>query len=121
MLDLYHATRDDLILDLRDTLADWVRQLTALTPEQAEMRRVIAHLTSQVGALAEQAVRDDEPPRGTPRGMLGLKRTEATGRAARPRTQRAQGFARRRMPTTAQSRMPWRLVPIAGPRLPRQC
>ena len=45
MLDLYHATRDDLIriiLDLRDTLADRDRQIADLIAEQAEVRRVLA-------------------------------------------------------------------------------
>jgi len=104
MLDLYHATRDDLIriiLDLRDTLADRERQLAVLTAEQVEVRRVVTHLTAQVGALRDQRPGDD-PPRGTPNGMPGLKPTEPAERAARPRKKRATGSGRRRMQATEQ-------------------
>ncbi len=105
MLELYHATRDDLIqiiLDLRDTLADRDRQIAALTAEQAEVRRVISDLTTQVGALSEQVSPDDDSPRGRPSGMPGLKSTEAAEREPRPRKQRAMGYGRRRMQATAQ-------------------
>ncbi len=104
MLDLYHATRDDLIriiLDLRDTLADRERQIAALTGEQAEVRRVITQLMAQVGALEDQRPRDD-PPRGTPKGMPGLKATEPAERATRPRKKRATGASRHRMQATEQ-------------------
>ncbi|CAN5167105.1 IS66-like element ISH10B family transposase [soil metagenome] len=104
MLDLYHATRDDLIriiLDLRDILADRERQLAALTGEQAEVQRVITQLTAQVGTLTEQMAHDD-PPRGTPKGMPGLKPTQPAERAARPRKNRARGASRHRMQATAR-------------------
>lgn len=99
MLDLYHATRDDLIrliLAQRETLADRDRQLAALTAEQVGLRRVITQLTDQVS-------HDDQPSRGAPKGMPGLKPTEAGERPPRPRKWREHGVGRRRMQATAQT------------------
>ena len=90
MLDLYHATRDDLIarvLGLRDVLADRERDNAALQAELAQQRVAIAHLTAQVG---------------TPGGMPGLKPTEPSVRERPQRRKRATGAARRRMQATAR-------------------
>ncbi len=103
MLDLYHATRDDLIriiLEQRDALADQDRQLAALIAEQAEVGRVITHLTAQVGALQDQRPPTAAAPPGTPKGMPGLKTTEAAERTPRPRKPRARGAGRMRMHAT---------------------
>jgi len=100
MLDLYHITRDDLIalvLGLRDALADQERQIASLETELTQQRAMVAQLTVQVGTLLAASAGDDAPPRGTPKGMPGLKPTASPVREPRPRTQRAPGFARRRM------------------------
>ncbi len=105
MLDLYHATRDELIsviLDQRDALADRDRQIAALRTELARQQALIAELTAQVGALLARTPVDDEPPRGTPTGMPGLKPTEPPVRERPQRRKRATGAARRRMQATAR-------------------
>ncbi|MDQ3656424.1 MAG: hypothetical protein M3457_15280, partial [Chloroflexota bacterium] len=74
MLDLDHATRDQLIglvLEQRDALAERDRQLAVLPAEPAEGRRVITQRTAQVGALQAPRPGDDPPP-GAPKGMPGL-------------------------------------------------
>ena len=105
MLDLYHATRDELIaviLEQRDALADRERQIAALGTELGRQQALIADLPAQVGDLLAASARDDEPPRGTPTGMPGLKPTELPVRESAPRKQRAKGFGRRRMQATAR-------------------
>lgn len=102
MLDLYHATRDDLIaiiLEQREALADRERRLAAQEQELAEVRRVVTALTAQVGAGRHQRS-DAEPSSGPPPGMPGLKPTEAAVRGARPRKARTINGARRRMLAT---------------------
>lgn len=104
MLDMYHATRDDLIriiLEQRDALADRDRQLAALREDQAELRRVLAQLTAQIGAQSPPAA-DDAPTRSTPTGMPGLKPTESGVPHPRTRKQRAHGAGRSRMEATVQ-------------------
>jgi transposase len=101
MLDLYHATRDDLIgiiREQREALADRDRQLATLAAELAELRRVLTELTAQLGAVPEPGP-DGDPPHGT-KGMPGLKAAEPDRRAPRPRKRRGQGFGRHRMPAT---------------------
>ncbi len=105
MLDLYHATRDDLIrtiLAQRDALAERERENVVLKAELAHQRAVIAQLTAQVGALLAAAAPEDDAGRGTPRGMPGLKPTDAPVRERLQRRKRATGAARRRMQATAQ-------------------
>lgn len=117
MLDLYHATRDELIaviLEQRDALAARDRQIAALIAEQTELRQVITHLTAQVGTLAEQVPHDDDPPRGTPKGMPGLKPTEPAERGSRPRKRRAEGVGRRRMQATTREVHALRQCPDCG-------
>lgn len=92
MLDLYHATRDDLIriiLAQRDTIADQDRRIAALEQELAEVRQGLRQLTAQLGA--GQAADDVAPPPGTPHGMPGHTPTQADSRAERPRRKRAKG------------------------------
>jgi transposase len=108
MLDLFHASRDDLmrlILAQRDQIADLERRQAALEAELATQRATIARLTTQLGeAMAALAPGDDPPAAGSPaspRTMPGLK----PGTAApprRPRQRRAHGFARVRMTPTAR-------------------
>ncbi|MEJ7901560.1 MAG: hypothetical protein WKF63_06905, partial [Thermomicrobiales bacterium] len=85
MLDLYHASRDDLIriiLSHRDALADRDRQLAAVRGEQAALSQVVKELTVQIGELRAVAAQDPGPPRATPPGMPGLKATEPVARTA---------------------------------------
>lgn len=101
MLDLYRATRDELIrltLAQQDVIAEQERRLTALEAQLSETQATIARLTAQLGALVAT---DDEAPTSPPTGMPGLKATEAPERAARPRRKRAKSAARHRMTPTA--------------------
>jgi len=102
MLDLYHATRDELIriiLDQGETIADQARVIAALQDEQVAIRQTVQALTAALGAEAGDDA--DDGPR-TPHGMPGHKPTQTPDRAPRPRTRRAKGFGRSRMQATAQ-------------------
>jgi hypothetical protein len=104
MLDLYHATRDDLIrllLDAHDVLAERERQLAHQAREIAELRAAVALLTERIGILTAVPA-DDDTPRGTPPRMPGHKPTQASARDARPRKRRATGTGRSRMQATAR-------------------
>lgn len=122
-LDLYHASRDDLIrhmLEQRETIIDLERQVATLAAAQAELRQVIVQLTAQLGASA--APRDDDdaaPTRGTPARMPGHQPTQAVPREDRPRRKRAHGYGRHRMAATetvvhALRACPGCRAPLAG-------
>lgn len=106
MLDLYHATRDDLIgilLDQQDQLAERDQQIVRLERDLAELRQAVALLTERIGILTASGEAD--PGRGgggSPRTMPGLKPTQAPDRSSRPRKRRSQGYGRSRMQATAQ-------------------
>jgi hypothetical protein len=128
MLDLFHASRDDLIrlvVAQREALAERDRRLVVLEAEVATQRAVIARLTAHLGeALAPGDVEpgDDDPP--TPRTMPGLKPAVPPVPAKRPRKRRAHGFARHRMHPTARqvhvlARCPDCGTPLAGGTLKR--
>lgn len=105
MLDLYHAARDEvirIIVDQRDTLADQERRIAAQDRELGELRTMIARLTTQVGERKTPRPHDDDPGRGTPKGMPGLKSTEPDARPPRPRKRRVTGAGRSRMQATAR-------------------
>ena len=105
MLDLYHASRDELIriiLAQREELAVRDRQLAAQAAELAQLRAVIAQLTARLGALEQATTRPGPPGPGSPSGMPGLKPAEPAERAARPRKRRETGYGRSRMTATAQ-------------------
>lgn len=73
MLDLNHATRDELIaqaLSLRDALADQDRRRADLEVELARQREIIAQLTAQADALMATAATEDDPGSGTPKIRL---------------------------------------------------
>ena len=103
-LDLYHASRTelaDLILAQRDQIADLERQVASQEAEIAGLRAGVAHLSEQLG-VALAALADEEPPPGAPPrppGMPGLK-PATTPAAPKPRTRRAHGYGRRRVPPT---------------------
>ncbi len=106
MLDLYHATRDELIRIIhaqREALADAEARITALERTQTELRAGLARLTSELGARSPTPL-DDDAPLGTPARMPGLKPTQAPPRADRPRKKRTHNAGRRRMPPTARVR-----------------
>ena len=103
MLDLYHATRDELIRIIRDqgeTIADQERMIAALRDEQAAIRQTVQALTAQLGAVAGDDADDGAP--GAPKGMPGLKPTQAEVREPQPRKRRRQGYGRSRMAATEQ-------------------
>jgi transposase len=105
MLDLYHASRDDLItlvLAQREALAERDRRVAALESEVATLLATVAQLTVRVGDLLA-AGNPDDPPNGdggataTPSGMPGLKPTQPPVRPRRDRRRRARGGVRKRM------------------------
>jgi hypothetical protein len=124
MLDLYGASREDLIeliLAERDRSADLEQRVARQQAEIATLRATIAQLTERVGELlaagAEPGDGDDDRPR--PDGMPGLKPGAPPARSARPRKRRARGFGRRRMAPTARvahalARCPLCDVPLRG-------
>lgn len=121
MLDLYRASRDDLIRIIRqqgDLIAALERRIATQERELAEVRGVLTTVTATLGNLQEDRADDASPP-GPPKGMPGLKATEAPERSPRPRTRRAQGHGRHRMQATAQvvhalARCPDCGAPLAG-------
>lgn len=108
MLDLYNASRDDLI---RLVIAQQER-ITALEAVVAEQRTVIvtleasvAQLTQRVGELlaAQGSAGDDTAGPGHPAGMPGLKPATAKVRPPKQsRKRREQAFVRHRMAPTQQ-------------------
>ncbi len=122
MLDLYQATRDELIriiLAQQEEVAERDRRLAALERQVADAQATIARLTEQLGVLVAPVAGDDHPAPGTPTGMPGLKPTEAPARTPRSRRKRAHGVGRHRMTPTAQivhgvERCPVCGAPLAG-------
>src|SRR5579884_800607 len=110
MLDLYQASREDLIrlvVAQREALADRDRRLAALEAEVATQRVALARLTERLGeALGGAGDGDAEPEDGAggpaARGMPGLKPGREPARPARPRKRRGHHRARRRMAPTAR-------------------
>jgi transposase len=108
MIDLYSASRDDLI---RLVIAQQER-IAALEAVVVEQRAVIAaleasvtRLTQQVGALlaAQGGVADDAAGPGRAQGMPGLKPATGKGRPPKQaRKRREHAFVRRRMAPTQQ-------------------
>lgn len=110
MLDFYRATRDDLIaaiLALQEAVAERDRRLAAVEAEAASLRVTVAQVTARVGELlgplgTDDPSGDDDGVASRPRGMPGLKPTQAGARPARAKRRRARGCARRRMAATAR-------------------
>jgi hypothetical protein len=103
MMDLYHATRDELIriiLAQEELIAAQERRLAALEAQGATLQATISRLTEHLGTMVSPD--DDASGRGTPVGMPGLKPTEPPAREQRPRRKRAQNRARHRMTSTTQ-------------------
>jgi transposase len=109
MLDLLHASRDDLIRLIvahRDHIADLERRQAALEAELATQRATIARLTAQLGEALAALTPADDPPgdegAATSRPMPGLKPAAPAPPPRPPRQRRAHGFARPRMVPTAR-------------------
>jgi hypothetical protein len=124
-LDLYRATREDLIrlvLAQLEQIADLTRRLAAQQAETAEVRAVVAELTGRVGELlaaAESAAGPGGEPGGPPHGMPGLKPGPASSPPAATRRKRARGYGRARMTPTARqihayARCPNCRLPLTG-------
>ena len=81
MLDLYHASRNDLIilvLAQREALADQSRRMAALEAELASQRATIAQLAARIGELLAGGESDEQPngdegATAGSQGMPGLK------------------------------------------------
>jgi transposase len=132
MLDLFHASRDDLIrlvVAQREALADGNRRLATLEAEVAGLRTTIARLTERLGEALAAASPSDEDAGGeggsaTPRAMPGLKPAAPPVPPRRARKRRAQNAARHRMiPTARRVHAPTRCpdcgAPLAGGTLKR--
>ncbi len=109
MLDLFGASRDDLIrlvVAQRDQLADLTRRQAGLEAELAVQRTTIARLTVQLGeALAALSPPGDDAGGDgavAPRTMPGLKPAAPAAPPRPARKRRAQNAARRRMAPTAR-------------------
>ncbi|MGI8404232.1 MAG: hypothetical protein ACR2OE_05615 [Thermomicrobiales bacterium] len=105
MRDLEHATRDELIriiLDQRDMLAEQERRLAALTEELVELRQLFAQVSAHLGAARRDSASDDPPSASRPKGMPGLKPTEAPVREPHARKPRAHDAGRHRLEATVQ-------------------
>lgn len=101
MVDLFHATREELIqlyLAERDAGQERESRMARLEREIAQLRQAVALLTTQLGMRSGNAPDDDAP--GTPTRMPGHKPTQATVREPRPRQTRATGSGRNRMVPT---------------------
>jgi transposase len=108
-LDLYHASREELmtlVRHQREQIADLAQEVGRLRAEMATQQAEMTRLTERVGTLlaALEGPADDDPAsRAT--AMPGLKPV-AKGRAPTPapsvRKRRARGYGRRRMRPTAR-------------------
>lgn len=126
MLDLYHATRKELIALLlaeRDAKDDLTRQLARVHTTLATQQTVISQLTEQVGQLqatvAALTGAATPPPETSerPKGMPGLKPTEAPERPVQPRKRRNRGYGRHRMAVTERQVHVLDQCPACGTRL----
>jgi len=123
MLDLYAASRDDLIrivLEQREAFARQEALLAQQQREMATMRAANEQLAHRVGELAQRVRELEGRGPGTPPGLAGNKLLPDTpAPPKRPRKKRAHNVARRRMRPTAQvvhavARCPDCGVPLSG-------
>jgi transposase len=113
MLDLFHATRDDVIRMLlaeRDARQEAEAQVARQGEEIAQVRQAVALLTEQVGVLVAEntalraALGENLPPSppATRQRMPGHKDAQAPSEPRRARRKRARGAGRSRMTPTAE-------------------
>lgn len=124
MVDLYHASRDDLIRLVGiqgERIADLERQLARQAAELATQQATIADLMAQLGATATgpdaDAAASPVAVTAPPQGMPGLKPTQAPERPERPRKRRPHGFGRHRMVPTQRVEHALPQCPDCGCRL----
>lgn len=101
MMDLYHATREELIAMLvaqRGENATLQQRCVDLTQQVGELVATVALLTEQLGLV------QDGPPEGGggSAGMPGIKPTQAAEREPVQRRKRSGGYGRKRMRATRQ-------------------
>ncbi len=121
MVDLYHATRDELIslvVAQRAAHDDLERRCAVQARRITELQATIAELTMQLGVQRTGSA-DVPAGRGADRRMPGLKPTEAEDRSPAPRRKRKRGYGRKRMAATRQevhalSACPGCGAPLAG-------
>ena len=105
MIDLFPATRDDLIrlyLAEREARQELDRRAARQAQEIAELRQAVAMLTERIGTLTADADDDHRDGGGPSRTMPGHQPTQATERVPMPRKRRSKGYGRTRMQATAQ-------------------
>jgi hypothetical protein len=104
MLDLYHASRDEvirLLLAARDARQEAEARVARQAVEIAQVRQAVAMLTERMGTMT-MGDRDDPPPSsGASHAMPGHHPEQALGREVRPRKRRVHGAGRARMTATA--------------------
>jgi hypothetical protein len=126
-LDLYRASRDDLIrlvVAQREHIRDLERRLAWQAEDLAALRASVAELTAPVEELvaAAEAVptNDDEDGAGSAvRGMPGLKPTAGARPKPATRRRRGRGYGRARLAPTARQvhaldRCPQCQIALAG-------
>jgi len=95
MLDLYHATRDDLIrmlLDQQGQQADRDRLRARQAQEIVELRQAVAMLSARIGTLTTSEDVDIRRGGGGPsRTMPGHKPEQGAARVSVPRKRRGMG------------------------------
>jgi transposase len=107
MLDLYHASRDDLVAALlaqRELLAEQAAQLAQAQALLSEARAANAQLAERVGELARRVKElEDRQGPSKPQGLAGNKLEPARpAQPERPRKNRAVNRARLRTAPTAR-------------------
>lgn len=99
MLDLYRATREELIaavMELRAENAALAQRCVDLAQTVAELQAIVAQLTEQLGQMQN----DPEKGGGGTTGMPGIKPRQAVERVGVQRRKRSSGYGRKRMTAT---------------------
>ena len=98
-MDLYHADQVELIamvMAQREENTALTQRCVDLTQQMTELQATVERLTEELGRL-----RDDRADGGgRPRGMPGIKATEAAEREPVKRRKRSGGYGRKRMAAT---------------------
>lgn len=121
MMDLYRASRDDLIrivLEQRETIARLEAVVVRQQGEVAAAQATNEQLAQRVGELAARVRELEASGSGKPRGLAGNKLVPtAPPQPKQPRRKRQHNAARRRMVPTAQVVHAVEACPACGCRL----